>query len=177
MADAEAGAAPGAAPAAAPDDARPGETRAQASARLRREKREAARKKREKKMREAEYHGKEEEPATVAEEKRATGAWADDALQISVADVALDVSGARDVDVRDQRAVIKVIQPRLRRAAEGQRLATRSEQEAPHREDGAQEGGNSQRPAGRERRNFSHSLRGDACSEEKRKALPDAAVY
>ena len=78
MADAEAGAAPGAAPAAAPDDARPGETRAQASARLRREKREAARKKREKKMREAEYHGKEEEPATVAEEKRATGAWADD---------------------------------------------------------------------------------------------------
>ena len=63
MADAETGAAPGAAPAAAPDDARPGETRAQASARLRREKREAARKKREKKMREAEYHGKEEEPA------------------------------------------------------------------------------------------------------------------
>ena len=78
MADAETGAAPGAAPAAAPDDARPGETRAQASARLRREKREAARKKREKKMREAEYHGKEEEPAAVAEEKRATGAWADD---------------------------------------------------------------------------------------------------
>ena len=83
MADAEAGAAPGAAPAAAPDDARPGETRAQASARLRREKREAARKKREKKMREAEYHGKEEEPATVAEEKRATGAWADDGCMLA----------------------------------------------------------------------------------------------
>ena len=42
-------------------------------------------------MREAEYRGKEEEPATVAEEKRATGAWADDPSFLNSAGVSVQM--------------------------------------------------------------------------------------
>ena len=69
--------APGPVPSDA-EDLRPGETKKQAAARRRREKREAGKKKRAQKMAEAEFHGKETDEVVVVEEKRTTGAWADD---------------------------------------------------------------------------------------------------